>query len=108
MQDLEHNIDDLFRKAAEEYPLKTGDSRWDDIAAKMANAAMTPTVLHKNKYSKQERILLLLLLLFLFAVGVSIEFSGSENGKSLIKKGQEIKNISKVSPELHKNTSSGL
>ena len=32
MQDLDQNMDDLFRKAAADYPLKLNESQWDDIA----------------------------------------------------------------------------
>ena len=35
MQDLKNDMDDLFRKAVERYPLKTCESRWDDISARI-------------------------------------------------------------------------
>ncbi len=35
MQDLKNGIDDLFRKAVERYPLKTCDSRWDELSTRI-------------------------------------------------------------------------
>ncbi len=35
MQDIEHDMDDLFRRAAENYPLKAGNSNWESISTKI-------------------------------------------------------------------------
>ena len=36
MQNIEYDMDDLFRKAAEDYPLKSGDSNWESVSKKIA------------------------------------------------------------------------
>ena len=36
MQDLDNNMDDLFRKAAENYRPSPGKSQWKEIVADMA------------------------------------------------------------------------
>jgi hypothetical protein len=65
MQDLEHDMDELFRKAAKEYPLKTGDN-WNAIAAKIAGNKVDPEA--KEKFLRPGKLsaLLLFLLMFLF------------------------------------------
>ena len=79
MQDLEHNMDDWFRKAADEYPLQMGDSRWNDIAAKLNYVKIEATAFHKKNNSRQGGKLLLLLLIFLGALGGLMKFTQTEN-----------------------------
>ncbi|MGK2863579.1 MAG: outer membrane beta-barrel protein [Chitinophagaceae bacterium] len=67
MQDIDQNMDDLFRKAAEQYPLKINESRWDDIAARMAPVpVIKPAV---NKTFSKKFIGLVLLFIALLLVG---------------------------------------
>lgn len=35
MQHIENDMDDLFRKVAESYPLNEGQSQWNEIEEKM-------------------------------------------------------------------------
>ncbi|MBS1733419.1 MAG: outer membrane beta-barrel protein [Bacteroidetes bacterium] len=59
--------DELFRRAAENYPLKTDSANWDDLRARMETAAPEdnqPEPARRKKY----RWLLLLLLLIPFAI----------------------------------------
>jgi len=92
MQDIENNMDDLFRKAAENYPLKTGESRWDEIAAAIPGKAAI-AVKKKNNRRKYSVLLLLLfagLLLgggFLFYTTTKNKITGSKDEKSEIKAG---------------------
>jgi len=67
MQDIDNDMDDLFRRAAEKYPLHPGQSNWDIIEKKLSSAAApedTPKPGRKNNYKK-------LLLLFLLT-GISL------------------------------------
>lgn len=62
MQHIENDMDDLFRRAAENYPLKTEAKNWDDIAA-----ALVPSVIADTSGKKQKkRTTWFLLLGFLF------------------------------------------
>ncbi|MDQ2721437.1 MAG: PorT family protein [Bacteroidota bacterium] len=38
MPDLEHDMEDLFRKAAENYTLKGGDNNWESVSEKIAES----------------------------------------------------------------------
>lgn len=90
MQDIENNMDDLFRKAAENYPLKTGESRWDEVAAAIpGNAAIAAK--KKNNRRKYSVLLLLLIAGLLLGGGLIIntttknKITGSTDEKSAIK-----------------------
>ena len=37
MPNTDNHMDDLFRRAAENYPLKTGEGNWDDVAAALSD-----------------------------------------------------------------------
>ena len=52
MQDIEQNMEDLFRKAADNYPLKINDSRWDDIAPAILNKPVNMPVVKKRSFRK--------------------------------------------------------
>lgn len=69
MQDIDQNMDDLFRKAAADYPLKLNESRWDEIAP-------LPGQIHLNKAAAKKPIskkyigLLVILLSLLLTTGL--------------------------------------
>lgn len=65
MQDMSPDMEDLLRKAAEAYPLKQMDDRWEEIASK-AGAAPAPLPPKKQGGYRRYFMVLLLLLLFLF------------------------------------------
>lgn len=60
MQDVNNDMDDLFRKAAEQYPLKTEGTDWQKVFAGLQAAPM-PAAEEKEK--KKRRFLWLFLLL---------------------------------------------
>lgn len=64
------NNDELFRRAAENYPLKTDNPDWDAVLAKMntANTGMEEPAPADKKRKKNHRYLLLLLLLIPLAI----------------------------------------
>ena len=65
MQDIDQNMDDLFRRAAADYPLKLNESHWDDIAPLVVqsplNGALAPKTISR-RYAGLLTIFLLLLL----------------------------------------------
>ncbi|BAV10373.1 hypothetical protein FLA_6435 [Filimonas lacunae] len=55
-------MDDLFRNAADNYPLKTGDTDWDTVMAKLHPEGNGPSFVEKGGAGKWYRVLWLLLL----------------------------------------------
>ena len=65
MQDIEKNMDDLFRKAVENYQPNSGESNWDKIASQLStNPVIPPVAKEKNNIKKYLLILSFLLLSF--------------------------------------------
>lgn len=68
MQHLEHDMDELFQKAGESYPLKIDDNNWDTIASRLTdrpvdiNNPVKPTV-NRKRYLFSALLLLVALLL---------------------------------------------
>ncbi len=71
MQSLNDDMDDLFRKAAENYPLKTNNADWDKVLGRLnaPDAPLPEPVAKKNDGYKK---LLWLLLLIPLALGVKL------------------------------------
>ncbi len=83
MGDLENDMDELFRKAASHYPLKTDGADWDKIAGKLPDAAIgTPLPYTKQKAEKSNRKLLWLILLFPMGWLCNAYFNGKSNTKN--------------------------
>lgn len=65
MQDLNQNMDELLRKAAEHYPLKINDSEWEKIAPSIINTAEKPVSGKKNRFIKYTSLFVLFISLLL-------------------------------------------
>jgi hypothetical protein len=81
MEHLDNDMDDLFQKAGELYPLKTTGSDWDAVAGKLHNE--TPGQVHDLSgltaaRTRNKRKWLLLLLLIPLGLGISY-YSGNIN-----------------------------
>ena len=80
MEHLENDMDDLFQKAGELYPLKTTGSDWDAVAGKLQNE--NPGEVHDlsgpNAIRTRKRTWLLLLLLIPLGLGI-FYYSGNPN-----------------------------
>lgn len=87
MQDIDNNMDELFRKAAEKYAPKKGESQWNNILPALSENPIEP--LTKKNNSKKNIAFLLLLLLMIFSVFVLIKISGSKNETTQINKSSE-------------------
>src|SRR5881394_3409432 len=86
MQHIDNDMDELFRKAAENYPLKTKIKNWDDIAVILANNAVQGVPVKKDK----KKYFGFILFSFFFLVsGVCLEMFFDKN--------QEIPSLSNVS-----------
>ncbi|MEP7252883.1 MAG: outer membrane beta-barrel protein [Ginsengibacter sp.] len=68
MQDIEHDMDDLFQRAAENYPLNPGKSDWEGIAKKLNEGVEPAPAFVSVKKTRDKRIIVLFLVLtFLFS-----------------------------------------
>src|SRR5688572_11607912 len=63
MQDIGSNIDELFRKAAEDYPVKQGEDNWAHIVSKISGNTAIAETKNKNQYKKYLALMALFLLL---------------------------------------------
>jgi hypothetical protein len=94
MEHLENDMDDLFQKAGELYPLKTAGSDWDAVAGKLQNEApgevqdlTGPTTVRTRNRRKW------LLLLLLIPLGLGINYYSGQNNS-----GHPTASIPKSSP----------
>ncbi len=86
MQNLENDMDDLFKRAAENYPLQPGNGDWESIAKRISEKSSAEAIAPKNKRSKKfifGSILLLTLLggwltVYNFKTGTKGELSTKE------------------------------
>ncbi len=68
MQHLENDMDELFQRAAENYPLKKGEGDWESIAKRIADKSDRPVIVAASKSNGRKKITALFLLLFIGAV----------------------------------------
>ncbi len=71
-------MDDLFRKAADDYPLKTGKSDWDKIAPALQSSPVVPVATKRSNRKKRTGLLLLLFISLLTAGGVFVNRIGNK------------------------------
>src|SRR4051812_3830656 len=64
MQDLNHDMEDLLRRAAEAYPLKQGEDKWDEIALQLQPRSETSQ--QKKQWHPKKFLSLMFLLCLLF------------------------------------------
>jgi hypothetical protein len=85
MQYLENDMDDLFQRAAENYPLKTGEGDWETITDRLTPTPekISPVRLFKNRVTKE--LLVLVLLFSSLTIGKSALQSPKSGLSSLIR-----------------------
>jgi len=72
MQHIDPYSDDFFKKAAEDYPLKTGAGEWENVAKKLgAFEAANKTVKGNYKNISRKSVLVVALLLVQYAIAVT-------------------------------------
>src|SRR5215217_6482334 len=81
MQHINDDMDELFRRAADDYPLKTDNANWDVVAKKLLVEQPVSNKSSKNNY-KYLLLLLLLIPLGLLYNYVSNKSGGSDNSSS--------------------------
>jgi len=74
MQELNNDMDELLRRAAENYPLKTGNSNWNAVAEGLRMAEATPEPAARTD---RRKFLWLLLLVPAIAIGYVYLYTGN-------------------------------
>ena len=74
MQDLENNMDDLFRKAVENYQVNSGKSNWDKIVPQL-DVQASPAIKKNAHNGRKYRVLALLLILMMLGGGMLVKFN---------------------------------
>ena len=69
MQHLDNDMDDLFQRAAENYPLRVDNGDWESIARKMADAPAPSNVIVAPPKKGNRKKIILALLLFIVSFG---------------------------------------
>jgi hypothetical protein len=70
MQDVDEHMDELFRKAADNYMLKEGESNWDEISGQLESSIVSPVVPVTKTYGTRKYLITGALLLLCFAAGI--------------------------------------
>src|SRR5258705_6536578 len=83
MQDVGEHIDELFRKAADDYMLKEGESNWNEIAGQLESSVVATAPVPKNNKTRKY-IITGSLLLLCFAAGICFNQYISKDDASLI------------------------
>ena len=87
MQDVNNDMDDLFRRAGDEYPLKTDGADWDKVLAGLNNVDAPMAVTINKKSNNKKRALWLLLLLPLLSLYLLLHHvPESKNASSIVVK----------------------
>ncbi len=68
MQHLENDMDELFQRAAENYPLQKGEGNWESIAKKITDKSEPAIVVNPLQNNFAKKLIALSLLLFICAI----------------------------------------
>lgn len=69
MQHLENDMDDLFQRAAENYPLQEGKGDWGNIAKRISDNPHSPEVVAPLRNNRNKKFIALAFLLFTLVIG---------------------------------------
>jgi len=85
MQYQNEDMDELFRRAADGYPLKLQDEGWDAVAEKLAGSGTVPVAnaVGSKKSKRKKYKLALLSLLFLLISGTTFFFVSNEENTNI-------------------------
>ncbi len=95
MQHLENDMDELFQRAAENYPLKEGKGDWESIAKRISDTEGSPEIVVPTQRKGSKKIIALALLLFIVVTGWLLLQNNKKNSygeanRTESKKGAEI------------------
>lgn len=102
MQYINDDMDELFRKAAEDYPLNTNSADWNAVAKKISVKAPEKINSTSGNNKKYKRLLLVLLLLPILWIGKDYFHSNNPNVNNPLADKHVSQN--KLSPTTQSNT----
>jgi hypothetical protein len=70
MQDVGEHMDELFRKAADNYMLKEGESNWSEISGQLESSFVSPVLPVNKNIGTRKYLMTGILLLLCFAAGI--------------------------------------
>lgn len=100
MQHLKDDMEDLFRRAADNYPLKTDNPDWEAIEKKLSTAK---DVLNKSLPERNNKRHLLWLLLFI-PIGLTYKYFESNKNSTVSNESNSEKNAINNKPDKLNNT----
>lgn len=95
MQYVNDDMDELFKRAAENYPLDTNSANWNKVLAALQNETEVKST-PENKGNKNRRLLWLLLLLPLGLICNQLYSPGTVNNKEVSKGGVQDETLRSV------------
>jgi hypothetical protein len=104
MQYVENDMDDLFRKAAQNYPLKTEAKGWDDIAGVLAPQANREAIIDKKSKRKNRWLIFLVFLMVSSVVSFFIYTNNNvqrPSSNAIVKNIPVIKNAETVEEKIN-------
>lgn len=91
MPDLEHNIDELMRKAAEQYGLKPGESNWDSVVTQLLPKPSLSGHNTNKRNGPSKKYLTGIFMLLLLMLTDSID-NKLQNGKPIVVRASILEN----------------
>jgi hypothetical protein len=94
MQHLENDMEELFKRAGENYSPQKGKGDWESIAKRIADKSTSPTAIEPAGNSRNRKIITLFLSLFILSalLFIIINTTSTSTSSSKQNKGQKISN----------------
>lgn len=108
MQYIDDDIDEVFRRAAEDYPLNTDSAEWNEVLKKLSADDPEKTIVIPANKKNYKRLLLLLLLLPVTWIGYEYFHPNNNNLKNSIADKHVSKNSVSSTTQLNKTTSENI
>ena len=80
MQHLENDMDDLFQRAADNYPLQPGKGDWESVAKRISDGDDSPAVIAPVRDKRNKKFIALSLLLLFTLVAGWLIFQNTRTG----------------------------
>src|SRR5438128_1046582 len=102
-------MEELFKRAGENYSPQKGEGDWESIAKRIADKASSPTVTRPTSNSRNKKIIALFLSLFMLTVGSFIIESTTTTSSTLTKQNEARKRANYSSGKLEiRNNNVGI
>lgn len=91
MQHLENDMEDLFKRAGENYSPQKGKGDWESIARQLADKAGSPTIVEPVRNNRNKKIISFFLILIIVSLGLFIMKNPTTEKPSLANQNELIK-----------------